>query len=332
MTPTKRLFLSIGEPMVELGRAERTDAQDTSLWRMGYAGDVLNTLWYARACLPAEAEESGWTTSLFTRLGPDPFSEGLKSFLTRNGIDTSYVQTDPKRSVGLYAIELLDGGERRFSYWRSDSAARLLANDADALRAAAKAADVVYASGITLAILPNEGRERVIACLAEAKADGRLAVFDPNIRPALWESEDALRFWLREGCRAASVGLPSFEDEAALFGDASVEECALRWLDWGSDEVVVKNGGAKMAIAAAGARVETLEVERTQALDTTGAGDSFNGGYLASRLMGTTRREAAMRGHMLAANVVRHRGALISMTEAGKHMACSPVPEARHPT
>lgn len=329
MTHAKRLFLSIGEPMVELGRAERTDAEDASLWRMGYAGDVLNTLWYARACLPAEAEENGWTTSLFTRLGADPFSEGLKSFLVRNGIDTSCVQTDQKRSVGLYAIELLDGGERRFSYWRSNSAARLLADDAAALRKAAKAADVVYASGITLAILPNEGRERLIACLAEVKADGRLAVFDPNIRPALWESEDALKFWLREGCRAANVGLPSFEDEAALFGDASVEDCALRWLDWGSAEVAVKNGGATMAIGAAGTRVETLDVERTDALDTTGAGDSFNGGYLASRLMGATRREAAMRGHVLAANVVRHRGALIAMTDARDYMAAPSFAEAR---
>ncbi|WP_252913277.1 sugar kinase [Aliihoeflea aestuarii] len=313
MTNSPRLFLSIGEPMVELGRAGQHDGDEAPLWRMGYAGDVLNTLWYARACLPAEREENGWQTSLFTRLGVDPFSDRLKSFLNENGIDTTYVQTDSKRSVGLYAIEILDGGERRFSYWRSDSAARLLADDANALHIAAKAADVVYASGITLAILPEEGRKRLIATLAEARADGRLAVFDPNIRPALWESEDALRFWLREGARAASIGLPSFEDEAVLFGDSSVQECARRWLDWGTTEVAVKNAGAAMAITAVNAPIETLEVERVDALDTTGAGDAFNGGYLSARLMGADRRDAAVRGHLLAATVVRHRGALIPM-------------------
>lgn len=316
MTNAPRLFLSIGEPMVELGRASLEDSEGPPLWRMGYAGDVLNTLWYARACLPAEGEKEGWRTSLFTRLGIDPFSAGLKSFLSANGIDTAYLQTDPKRSVGLYAIELMDGGERRFSYWRSDSAARLLADDAAALQAAAKAADVVYASGITLAILPNEGRKRLIACLAEARADGRLAVFDPNIRAALWESEDAMRFWLREGVRAANIGLPSFEDEAALFGDGSVRDCARRWLDWGASEVVVKNGGDAMAIAATGVPIETLDVERRVAVDTTGAGDSFNGGYLALRLRGATRQEAALRSHALASKVIRQPGALISMNEA----------------
>lgn len=325
MTNASRLFLSIGEPMVELGRAGHDDGEGVPLWRMGYAGDVLNTLWYARACLPAEKNNDGWRTSLFTRLGNDPFSVGLKSFLNVNGIDTTHVQTDPKRSVGLYAIELLDGGERRFSYWRSDSAARLLADDAAALHAASKTADVVYASGITLAILSNEGRERIVACLAEARADGRLAVFDPNIRRALWENQDALRFWLREGARAANIGLPSFEDEAALFGDADVEECALRWLDWGAAEVVVKNGGARMAVAAAGEGVETLDVLRTEALDTTGAGDAFNGGYLALRLGGATRQEAALRAHVLAANVIRRRGALISMVDASSHVTDSSV-------
>ena len=309
------LFLSIGEPMVELGRAETLNDAGAPLWRMGYAGDVLNTLWYARACFPAENADNGWRTSLFTRLGADPFSVGLNSFLQTNGIDTTYIQTDPRRSVGLYAIEVLEGGERRFSYWRSHSAARQLADDAEALSEAAKQADLVYVSGITLAILPEDGRKLVISALAEAKADGRLAVFDPNIRLTLWESDEALRFWLREGARAATIGLPSFEDEAALFADADVEDCARRWLEWGSSEVVVKNGGDAMAIAASGADIEIVEVERIKALDTTGAGDSFNGGYLAARVAGISRREAAMRGHELAGRVVCQRGALVDMAD-----------------
>lgn len=302
---TSKLFLSIGEPMVELGRA---GDGDDDLWRMGFAGDVLNTLWYARASLP----ETGWRTALLTRLGTDPFSARMRDFLDRNGLDTTHVSTDEKRSVGLYAIELSPGGERRFSYWRSASAARGLADDAAALANAIEAADLVYFSGITLAILPSAGRQNLIYAARTAKARGRMVVFDPNIRPALWEDREAMRRWLREGIAAASIGLPSFDDDAALWGDASPEDCLRRWLEAGCGEVAVKNGGGDIAV---GTRegFETIAVERIRPVDTTGAGDAFNAGYLVARLANIAPAEAVLAGHRLACHVIGQRGALIPM-------------------
>ncbi|MBW8285647.1 MAG: sugar kinase, partial [Rhizobium sp.] len=111
-----KLFLSIGEAMVELSQAEG------GLWRMGFAGDTLNTAWYARACLSAD-----WEVAYFTRLGHDPFSERMQEFLQDSAISTRFIERDPERTVGLYAIELHDG-ERSFSYWRGQSAARRLAD------------------------------------------------------------------------------------------------------------------------------------------------------------------------------------------------------------
>lgn len=302
---TAKLFLSIGEPMVELGRAGEGD---DDFWRMGFAGDVLNTLWYARASL----SETGWRTALLTRLGTDPFSARMRDFLDRNGLGTEHVGTDEKRSVGLYAIELSPGGERRFSYWRSASAARGLADDAAMLGEAIDAADLVYFSGITLAILPPEGRQNLIDAARAARARGRTVVFDPNIRPALWEDRETMRRWLNEGAAVASIGLPSFDDDADLWGDASPEDCLRRWQAAGCGEVAVKNGGGDIAVGTQDGH-ETITVERIRPVDTTGAGDAFNAGYLAARLAEVPPAEAVLAGHRLACHVIGQRGALIPM-------------------
>lgn len=304
----ERLFLSIGEAMVEISEA------DGGLWRMGFAGDTLNTAWYARACLPR-----GWTVAYFTRLGTDPFSERLLGFLDINEIATAFVTRDPERTVGLYAIELNDG-ERSFSYWRSQSAARRLADDEAALGAAISAADVIYFSGITLAILAPERRVRLLQMVEEARAAGKMTVFDPNIRPRLWEDGETMRTCLSNAARAAAIALPSFDDEASVFGDVDIEACAKRWLRLGAGEVAVKNGGGPIAVSLPHGEIRILTLESVKPLDSTGAGDSFNGGYLAARLAEVAPDEAARRGHAVASHVVRHPGALMPR-EMLRHLA-----------
>lgn len=308
---TGKLFLSIGEPMVELGRSGTAD-----LWRMGFAGDVLNTLWYARACLPRDGAD-GWRTAILTRLGHDSFSTRMLEFLAANGLETDFVSTDDTRSVGLYAIDLAPDGERRFSYWRSQSAARGLADDAEKLREAVEQADLVYFSGITLAILPPAGRSNLVEAARSARARGQMVVFDPNIRPALWEDAQTMRDWLRKAMATATVALPSFDDEARVWGDATVEACAARWREAGAGEVVVKNGGGDIVAAASGA-VTKIAVERIRPVDTTGAGDAFNAGYLAARLAGRDTRDAVGEGHRLAEQVIGQRGALLPMADIAR--------------
>jgi len=294
------LFLSIGEPMVELSQA------GDELWRLGFAGDVLNTAWYARARLPQD-----WEVACFTRLGQDPFSPRMIAFMAGNGLSTRFVSRDPQRSIGLYSIELHEG-ERSFAYWRGQSAARALADDAQALEKAIGAADVVYFSGITLAILPPEGRARLIAAAASARARGALTAFDPNIRPRLWQDAAVMRRALMDAAGAAAIALPSFDDEAEWFGDADLAACAARWRAAGAGEVALKNGGGPMLVAGAG-ESESLEVTRAAPVDSTGAGDAFNGGYLAARIAGRGPAAAARAGHALSVQVIGHHGALVAM-------------------
>lgn len=288
-------FLAIGECMLEL-------SPEGSLWRMNVAGDTFNTAWYARQLLPQE-----WEVGYATRLGQDRFSDRVAQFLQDSGI-RPYITRHPTRGVGLYAIELKDG-ERSFAYWRDTSAARTLADEAEPLASALPGATAIHVSGITLAILPPGGRDRLIAALAAAPG---LRVLDPNLRLRLWEDADTARAVLMRAASAVTTALPSFEDEAALFGDPTPEATAARYAAAGVPEVVVKNGGGEI-LAIGGGKTFRLTLPQVLPVDTTGAGDSFNAGYLAARLQGAGIEAAITRAHALAACVVQHPGALMPL-------------------
>ena len=106
-------FVTIGECMMELRQAD--DGRLTP----GFAGDALNSAFYARRTLP-----STWTIEFLTAFGIDRVSQQMRASIAAMGIETSGSATIPDRQAGLYMIHL-DKGERSFSYWRSQSAARL---------------------------------------------------------------------------------------------------------------------------------------------------------------------------------------------------------------
>ena len=293
-------FLSIGECMVELSQA------GNGLLRKGFAGDTFNTAWYAHACLPSD-----WSVDYFTAVGDDPMSEEMLAFMADAGIGTSYVRRIRGRTPGLYLINLKDG-ERTFSYWRDSSAARQLAVDADRLREAIEASDVIYFSGITLAILSHDGVETLLSELRRARAIGKLVVFDPNLRPRLWQSLDTMHATISEGARASTLVMPSFDDEAAHFGDPSISATIRRYRQLGAAMVVVKDGPNGVTIGtAAGETLVDAEAVQT-VVDTTSAGDSFNGGFLAEYLQSKDPMAAARFAVKIAARVISEHGALVA--------------------
>ncbi|MCB1419830.1 MAG: sugar kinase [Notoacmeibacter sp.] len=304
MANKKRTLLSIGECMLEFSR--RADG----LWNLGYAGDTLNTAWYFRALTRPES----WDVEYLTRLGTDTHSDTITGFLENRGIGTRWIMRDPERQPGLYLIAT-ENGERSFSYWRSQSAARRLADDEETLAMAIGQSDIIYLSGITLAILEPARRERLIALLRQARAEGRMTVFDPNIRPKLWENPDAMREMLTLAASAASLALPSFDDEKAWFGDASLEACAQRYLDASAEAVVVKNGGGPVCHSEAGLLTVISDLPRIDPVDSTGAGDSFNGAYLAALAAGQDSQTAIRSAHRVSCAVILKPGALVDPAE-----------------
>ncbi|MER0237296.1 sugar kinase [Fulvimarina sp. MAC8] len=300
-------FLSIGEVMIEMSGGGQ--ARDEA-WRLGFAGDTLNTLWYVRAGLDPERDE----VSYFTALGDDGFSDRIADFLNANGIGTCAIRRIPGKRPGLYLIEQKDG-DRRFTYWRDTSAARQLADDENALREAISAADCIYLSGITLAILPAAGRALLVDLCAEAKAAGKTVAFDPNIRPSLWAGLEEARQSVMRLAEAVTIVLPSFDDETAVFGDADPQTTIERYRSVGVAEIAVKNGAHTIAFRSEDEEGMVEALPDIQPVDATGAGDSFNGAYLCARLKGATAREAVEVGRDTAAKVVGVHGALAEFAD-----------------
>ncbi|MFG1347491.1 sugar kinase [Xanthobacter autotrophicus DSM 431] len=295
----------VGEVMVELARG--SDGR----FGLSFGGDTFNTAVYlARA---------GVDVAYATALGDDAFSGDILALGTAEGVDMGLVRRARGRVPGLYLITTDDTGERSFHYWRDTSPARSLfeAEGWEEVAAALVEARAVYFSGITLSLYSNQGLGRFLAALELAGAGapgqpGAWRVFDGNFRPRGWGGDlNRARTVFAEALKRSSMALPTFEDEVALWGDASPAATIARITTYGVSEVVVKNGAAGALVHAEGRTVE-VPVERTVApVDTTGAGDSFNAGYLAARLSGASPEDAALAGHRLAAEVILHRGAII---------------------
>lgn len=292
-------FVSIGECMVEMSGGEARN------YRLGFAGDTLNTAWYARALL-----EEDWQVDYVTALGDDLYSTQMRAFFAENRIGTDHIATVPGRRPGLYLIHQADG-DRHFTYWRDRSAAKLLADDRTALDAALAGADLVYFSGITLAILDDHARGRLLHAIVTARDNGARVAFDPNVRPALWSSPEVMRSVLTVGATLSDIVLPTHSDEKPIFGDQNPAETATRYLDLGVSEVVVKDGADPALVATADASTSVAPPPGAMVVDATGAGDSFNGAYLSARMAGIAPAEAARQAHAVAARVIAHRGALI---------------------
>ena len=294
-------LLSIGECMVELMQAEG------DLLRKGYAGDSFNTAYYARLFLPED-----WSVDYFTAVGTDTVSDEMLAFIEKTGVGTGYIRRVEGRTPGLYMIHLKDG-ERSFSYWRSVSAAKLLADDADHLRKAAEASDILVFSGITLAILASNAVETLLLELRRAKAAGKLVVFDPNIRPRLWDDKTRMLETISAGARASSLVMPSFDDEATHFGDADVAATVTRYRSLGVENVVVKDGAKGVTLSFGGGASEFVPSAQVEKIvDTTSAGDSFNGAFLARYAAGGDAVAAARFAAQTAAAVIQHHGALVA--------------------
>jgi 2-dehydro-3-deoxygluconokinase len=282
-------IVCVGEGMLELSRSG-------SAWRLGYGGDTLNTA--------VHLVRAGHDVAYLTAVGTDPFSQDMKLQWQAEGLDVSLVLSHPTRQAGLYAIDTDEAGERSFTYWRDTSAARAMfaLPESEAAAVAAEAADLLYFSLITLAILPPEGRERLLALARRAGA----VAFDGNYRPRLWASAGEAQDARDAAIAVADIGLPTLDDERSLSGRLDANAVASAWQARGCAETVVKLGER-------GCRLPDGEIVAPRPLrpvDTSGAGDAFNAGYLDARLGGVSVAEAARAGHALAGWTIMHPGAI----------------------
>lgn len=295
--------ISIGECMVEMARG--SDGR----FSLSFGGDTFNTAVYiARAGLPV---------AYGTVLGDDPYSTGIRTLASLEGIGTDLIGTAKGRMPGIYLIETNAAGERTFWYWRDRSPARELFELAagQAVDAAMRSAAAVYFSGVTLSLYSAAGLDHFEAAVIAARKAGARIVMDSNYRPRGWGGDtDRAKATFERFWRHADMALPTFDDEQALWGDAHVDNTLSRLAALGVPEIVVKNGPHGAAVLSKAAVVDVPCPKALAPVDTTAAGDSFNAGYLSARLRNAPPRDAAVLGHRLAGAVIQHRGAIVPHT------------------
>src|SRR3954465_5045615 len=184
----------------------------------GYGGDTLNTAVYLARL--------GVAVDYVTALGDDPWSDEMIAGWQAEGIGTGLVVRLPGRLPGLYVIQTDVRGERRFSYWRDQAAARSLFEIAETpgIIEALVRYDVVYFSGITLSLYGDAGRQRVFAALRRIHEHGGRVAFDTNFRPRGWPDRVAAERAYRAAFDQADIVLASTEDLELLFGLGDVPD------------------------------------------------------------------------------------------------------------
>lgn len=308
MTDKATRVISVGEVMIELSRA--ADGR----FAQGCGGDTFNTAVYlARA---------GIDVAYATALGDDRYSDRILALAAAEGISDELVLRVPGRVAGLYMVDSDERGKRNFSYWCEGAPARELFELPDWARIAEAlmTARLVYFSGITLSLYSNTGLGRFLAVLEMARARGVKVAFDGNFRPKAWRGDfGRTRAVFIEALKRVDIALPSYDDEALLWGDPSPEATIARLQAFGIGEAAVKNGPHSALVLSGGESIFVPAPEEIEPVDTTAAGDSFNAAYLAARLNGEDAASAASAGHQLAAEKIRHRGAIMPRASGPMH-------------
>jgi 2-dehydro-3-deoxygluconokinase len=290
-------ILCIGEAMAEIRR-------DGAGFAVGFAGDSFNTAVYCRRRL------KGGSVAYLTRVGNEPLSEGFLRLARTEGLDLSFIGRETAYNIGLYSVQTDAAGERSFAYWRADSAARQMFRRPEDF-AALQGADLIYFSGITLAILTPEAREALLRRLADLRKSGVRIAFDSNYRPRLWPDAATAREVIAQAWALADIALPSIDDEMALFGDADAAAVLARL---GPREGALKRGAEGPMPLRPEVTVPDF-APAARVVDTTAAGDSFNGAFLAALAGGADTATAMTAGHVLAREVVGQHGAIVSLPE-----------------
>ncbi len=292
----------IGECMIELAPAGSGKLQQ------GFAGDTFNTAVYLKRQFGGDME-----ISYITALGGDGLSKAMISRFEDEGIKTDLVRILPDGQPGLYLIENDENGDRSFQYWRSTAAAKSMFKGMDKqdLIDLLQPFDLIYLSGITLAILDDEQRTSLFEALGSLK-DKKIVGFDPNFRAALWPDLGECAGVFERMAQASSVVLSTFDDDQAIWNETETNSAAKRWRDWGVAEVIIKNGEEGCSIFTDQKNIHVPPPEKIAPVDTTGAGDSFCAGYLGAKLKGASPRQAAFLAHQVAAQVIQSPGGVIS--------------------
>lgn len=296
MTTTSLDVITLGETMVSFAANEPGALDAAASFTKIVAGAETN--------VGVGLARLGLKVAWVSRLGSDSFASFIRRSLEAEGIDCSAVATDTTRPTGfMLKSRALEGQDPVVEYFRRGSAASALSL-ADFDEARFLAARHLHVTGITPALSPSCA-ELVEHSMKTMRAAGRSVSFDPNLRPRLWPSREAMAEHLNRLAGLADWVLPGIAEGRTLTGLETPEDIAAFYLALGARAVIIKLGaeGAYWRTADASGRVSGFKV--TTIVDTVGAGDAFAAGVISGRLQGLDWPTAVARGNWVGAQVIQ---------------------------
>jgi len=286
-------LVGIGECLVEFSAA------GDNLYQLGFSGDVLNSLGAARGL--------GLSTGLISSLGDDPFTMDLVELLRSENIDLQYSPILEGKPNGVYFIHMSDSAHPSFHFIRKNSAATetFTKQPIEQLIEYGKSAKAVLFSSIPLAVMKES--ERIFQFL-EALRGETLICFDLNVRPALWSNRDDLIQQFDRLAKISDVLFVTNDDDTALFGWREASNALQYYLSRGFKRVVFRRGGQATLVGTPEENFEVPVPKVSAVIDTTGAGDAFNAGYIAALLRKHDTYECTAMGNAAAACSIDSRG------------------------
>jgi 2-dehydro-3-deoxygluconokinase len=297
-------IVAIGEAMIEFNQAGDGDGRT---YVQGFGGDTSNAL--------IAAVRQGATGGYVTKIGDDEFGRMCLQLWSDEGIDTLGVTIDSAAPTGIYFVRH-DKQGHTFSYLRAGSAASRV-QPSDVPRQLIERAKFLHVSGISQAISAS-ATETVSHAIRIARESGVKISYDPNLRLKLW-SLDRAREVILATIPQVNCFLPSLDDVRLISGlDDPV--AILDWCHAQGARTVVLKLGRDGSLASDGNRRTPIAAFPVDAVDATGAGDCFDGSFLARLAAGDDVFSAA-----------RWASAAAALTTTG-YGAVAPLPTAEQVT
>jgi len=297
-------LLCMGEPMLEFNQLPKVENRP-QLYLEGHGGDTSNAA--------IAAARQGARVGMIAALGQDMPGDSFMALWAREGVDTASVSRTDRYLTGVYFVTHDQAGHH-FLHHRANSAAAMM-GPGDVPEAAIAAARILYVSGISQGISAS-ACDAVFAAIEVARRNGVSVAYDTNYRPRLWPAARAAAV-MHAAMADVDYALPGIEDARALTGIEQPEAILDFYLSLGPRVVVLKMGaeGAWLATPHARVRIPAFPVE---AVDATGAGDTFCGSFLARILAGDAPEAAARYASVAAALKCRGYGAVAPIPMAAE--------------
>jgi len=238
----------------------------------------------------------GHTAAWISSLGDDELGRYVLQSIEKEGVDVSLVGIDPNHRTGLMIKEFI-GDATTVYYYRENSAASHLSPESIPFDKISDA-KIIHLTGIT-PVLSESCREAVKSLFDWAKERGKLVSFDPNIRRKIWYGKDYTPM-LREMLERCDIALIGLSEAREIYGIDKAEQVAKMLTDKGVRYVAVKDGG-NGALCATAEESVFLPPEKCNFVDSVGAGDGFNAGFLCGILEGKSIRVAGRMGAVVGA-------------------------------